>query len=116
MTTIELTDGRLLDIADAGGDGHVLLFHHGTPGSVTHLPQMAEAAGRCGLRMVSYSRAGYGASTRQAGRSVADVVTDMTQVLDHVGPTGASPPAGREAGRMRWPPPPCCRNGQPAPW
>jgi hypothetical protein len=35
MTTIELTDGRLLDVEDAGGDGHVLLFHHGTPGSVT---------------------------------------------------------------------------------
>ena len=48
MTTIELTDGRLLDIADAGGEGNVLLFHHGTPGSVTHLPQMVEAAGRCG--------------------------------------------------------------------
>ena len=85
MTTIELTDGRLLDIADAGGEGHVLLFHHGTPGSVTHLPQMVEAAGRCGLRMVTYSRAGYGDSTRRAGRSVADVVTDVAQVLDHVG-------------------------------
>jgi pimeloyl-ACP methyl ester carboxylesterase len=85
MTTIELTDGRLLDVEDAGGDGHVLLFHHGTPGSVTPLPHMAEAAGRCGLRMVTYSRAGYGDSTRRPGRSVADVVTDMTQVLDHVG-------------------------------
>lgn len=52
---------------------------------MTHLPQMAEAAGRCGLRMVTYSRAGYGDSTRLAGRSVADVVTDVTQVLDHVG-------------------------------
>jgi pimeloyl-ACP methyl ester carboxylesterase len=85
MTTIELTDGRLLDVEDAGGDGHVLLFHHGTPGSVTPLPQMSEAAGRCGLRMVTYSRAGYGDSTRRPGRSVVDVVTDMTQVLDHVG-------------------------------
>jgi pimeloyl-ACP methyl ester carboxylesterase len=85
MTTIELTDGRLLDVEDAGGDGHVLLFHHGTPGSVTPLPHMAEAAGRCGLRMVTYSRAGYGDSTRRPGRSVVDVVTDMTQVLDHVG-------------------------------
>ena len=85
MTTIELTDGRLLDVRDSGGDGHVLLFHHGTPGSLTQLPLMVEAAGRCGLRMVSYSRAGYGASSRHAGRSVADVVTDMDQVLDHVG-------------------------------
>ena len=46
---------------------------------------MVEAAGRCGLRMVTYSRPGYGASTRQAGRSVADVVADVEQVLDHLG-------------------------------
>jgi pimeloyl-ACP methyl ester carboxylesterase len=85
MTAITLTDGRLLDLQDAGGDGDVLLFHHGTPGSVTPMPQMVEAAGRCGLRMVTYSRAGYGASSRHPGRSVADVVTDMDQVLDHVG-------------------------------
>jgi pimeloyl-ACP methyl ester carboxylesterase len=85
MTTITLADGRLLDIADAGGDGRVLLFHHGTPGSVTPLPHLAEAAGRCGLRMVTYSRAGYGASSRRAGRTVADVVTDVEQVLDHLG-------------------------------
>jgi pimeloyl-ACP methyl ester carboxylesterase len=85
MTVITLADDRQLDIHDAGGDGAVLLFHHGTPGSVTQLPPMVEAAGRCGLRMVSYSRAGYGASTRLPGRSVADVVADMVQVLDHLG-------------------------------
>ena len=84
MTTIELEDGRLLDVQDAGGDGEVLLFHHGTPGSVTQIPQMVAAAGRAGLRMVTYSRAGYGASSRHSGRSVADVVTDMEQVLDHL--------------------------------
>jgi len=85
MTTIELQEGRLLDIQDAGGDGEVLLFHHGTPGSVTQLPQLLEAAGRAGLRMVTYSRAGYGASSRSPGRSVADVVPDIVQVLDHLG-------------------------------
>ena len=85
MTTIELKDGRLLDIKDDGGDGEVLLFHHGTPGSVTQPPQILEAARRAGLRMVTYSRAGYGASSRHAGRSVADVVIDMEQVLQHLG-------------------------------
>ena len=85
MTTITLADGRLLDIHDEGGDGKPFLFHHGTPGSVVPMPQMSEAAGRCGLRMITYSRAGYGASTRHAGRSVADVVTDVDQVLEHLG-------------------------------
>ena len=85
MTTIELKDGRALDVQDTGGDGTVLLFHHGTPGSVTQLPPIVRAAGRAGLRMVTYSRAGYGASSRRAGRSVADVVSDIEEVLDHLG-------------------------------
>ena len=110
MTTITLADGRLLDIADSGGDGRVLLFHHGTPGSVAPLPHLAEAAGRCGLRMVTYSRAGYGASSRRAGRTVADVVTDVEQVLDHLGVDRCATGAGREAARMRWPWLLCCRT------
>lgn len=85
VTTIQLSDGRVLDIQDAGGDGEVLLFHHGTPGSVTQLPEMAGAAARQGLRLVTYSRAGYGASSRHPGRSVSDVVPDMMEVLDHLG-------------------------------
>ena len=85
MTIIELKDGRALDLQDTGGDGKVLLFHHGTPGSVTQLPPIVRAAGRTGFRMVTYSRAGYGASSRRAGRSVADVVSDMEEVLDHLG-------------------------------
>jgi pimeloyl-ACP methyl ester carboxylesterase len=35
--------------------------------------------------MVSFSRAGYGNSTRNPGRSVADVVSDVAAVLDHLG-------------------------------
>jgi len=85
MTTISLADGRLLDVHDEGGDGTLLLFHHGTPGSVTPLPHIVEVAGRCGLRLATYSRAGYGGSSRLAGRSVADVVGDLDQVLDHLG-------------------------------
>jgi pimeloyl-ACP methyl ester carboxylesterase len=46
---------------------------------------MARAAEARGLRLVTWSRPGYGASTRQAGRSVADVVADTAAVLDHLG-------------------------------
>jgi pimeloyl-ACP methyl ester carboxylesterase len=38
-----------------------------------------------GLRYVSFSRAGYGASTRRPGRAVADVVEDTRFVLDTLG-------------------------------
>ena len=80
------------------------------------MPQMPEAAGRCGLRMMSYSRAGYGASTRHAGRSVADVVTDVDQVLDHLGidrcVTGGWSGGGRTPWRWR----PCNPSARPVAW
>ncbi len=85
MTSITLPDGRSLDYTDAGGDGPVLLFHHGTPGSGHPFGSMLRAAEQHGLRFVTYSRAGYGGSTRNPGRSVADVVPDMTALLDALG-------------------------------
>jgi pimeloyl-ACP methyl ester carboxylesterase len=85
MSTITLTDGRELDLYDAGGEGPVVLYHHGTPGSVLPYRGMVEAARKAGLRFVTTSRAGYGASTRLAGRTVADVAQDARQVLDHLG-------------------------------
>lgn len=85
MTSITLPDGRSLDITDAGGGDPVLLYHHGTPGSLVPFGSMVRAAQSNGLRLVTYSRAGYGGSTRHAGRSVADVVPDMVAILDHLG-------------------------------
>jgi pimeloyl-ACP methyl ester carboxylesterase len=85
MTSITLPDGRSLDYTDAGGDGPVLLFHHGTPGSQHPMRSMLRAAEGLGLRFVTYSRAGYGGSSRHEGRSVADVVPDMVALLDALG-------------------------------
>jgi pimeloyl-ACP methyl ester carboxylesterase len=86
MTTITLTDGRDLEVEVSGPDGGpVLVFHHGTPGGSEQMRAMARAAEARGLRLVTWSRPGYGASTRQAGRSVADVVADAAAVLDHLG-------------------------------
>ncbi len=86
MTSLlPLPDGRLLEVHDEGGPGPVLLFHHGTPGSTRPFRAFTDAAPRHGLRLVTYSRAGYGGSTRRAGRSVADVAEDMAAVLDHLG-------------------------------
>ena len=83
---IATPDGRSLDVYIAGpADGSVLLFHDGTPGAGTPGRKFLAAAAERGLRYVAFSRPGYGASTRRAGRSVADVAEDAVTVLDHLG-------------------------------
>ena len=85
-TPIRLPDGRILDLHVSGpDDGTPFVMHHGTPGSY-HPPSDLERAvhGR-GLRMVSWSRPGYGGSTRQRGRTVVDVVADTRAVLEGLG-------------------------------
>jgi pimeloyl-ACP methyl ester carboxylesterase len=46
---------------------------------------MQAACAALGVRLVSFSRAGYGSSTRRPGRSVADIVDDAIDVLDVLG-------------------------------
>ncbi len=83
---LRLDDGRELAIEISGPeDGHVLLWHDGTPGSSYQLAHVADAAHVRGLRLITMSRAGYTGSTRAAGRSVADVVPDASAVLDALG-------------------------------
>ncbi len=86
MSLITLRDGRDLEVEVSGPDGGpVLLFCHGTPGASGQFGVHARAAAERGLRFVTWSRPGYGASTRRAGRSVADGVDDAAAVLDHLG-------------------------------
>src|SRR5580765_32813 len=86
MAILTLPDGRILDHEVTGpDDGTPLLFHHGTPGSKVQRRKLARAAAARGLRFVSYSRAGYGGSSRREGRAVVDVVGDMSALLDHLG-------------------------------
>ena len=86
MPTITLPDGRDLEVEVSGPDGGpVLLFHHGTPGGSVQFHGIADEVHARGHRFVTWSRAGYGASSRRPGRSVADEVEDALAVLDHVG-------------------------------
>jgi pimeloyl-ACP methyl ester carboxylesterase len=82
---LPLADGRTLEIYVTGpGDGIPLIHHNGSPSSGRpHTPFVDLAADR-GLRLVTYSRAGYSRSTRSPGRSVADVADDVAAVLDHL--------------------------------
>ena len=85
MTIIDLPDGRSLDLDVTGPEnGMPLVFHHGTPGSVCQFRAIQRGAHDRGLRLVTFSRPGYGASTRQPGRSVVDVAADVAAVLAHL--------------------------------
>ena len=65
--------------------GFPLVFHYGTPGAATSLRAIERAVHAHGLRLVTTSRPGYGDSSRLAGRTVADVVADITAVLATIG-------------------------------
>jgi pimeloyl-ACP methyl ester carboxylesterase len=86
VEAIVLPDGRRLDIRVSGpADGVPLVFHHGTPGSVLPFRAVERAAHERDLRFVTSSRPGYGGSTRQPGRTVADVVADTEAVVTSLG-------------------------------
>jgi pimeloyl-ACP methyl ester carboxylesterase len=70
----------------SGPDGATpLVVHHGTPGERSQYPPFADAAAAQGLRYVSYSRPGYGGSSRQPGRAVADCAAGTAAILAHLG-------------------------------
>jgi pimeloyl-ACP methyl ester carboxylesterase len=85
-TTIAAGEGRRLEVLTAGpADGLPLVFHNGTPGGLVAFAPMTAAAAERGLRTVMYARPGYGASTAQPGRRVADAAGDVAAVLDALG-------------------------------
>ncbi len=59
----------------------MLVFFHGTPGSAVNDRSVLKPAHDRGMRVVAWSRPGYGDSTRQPGRKVVDVVSDTAEVL-----------------------------------
>lgn len=86
-TQVPGPDGRTVEVL-TGGDpqGRVLLFHGGSPSAAAGWTVLDDAARTAGLRLVTYSRPGYGASTPRphAGRYADDVV-ESAAVLDHLG-------------------------------
>lgn len=84
--SVDLPGGRVLDVQVSGPDGGVpLVWHHGTPGCNRQFRYRRGEAYARGLRLVTYTRAGAKGSTRNPGRSVADVAADIDTVLDAVG-------------------------------
>ena len=84
--SIELPDGRKLDVLTAGpSDGLPLVLHEGTPVGLVLYPPTVRAAEAYGLRVVLAARPGYEGSTPRPGRWVADVAADTAAVLDELG-------------------------------
>ena len=84
--TVTTRDGRGLAVYEAGDPhGRAVVALYGTPsGGLVYEPHGADAE-KQGIRLVSWTRPGYGSSTPLPGRSVADVVPDTATVADALG-------------------------------
>jgi pimeloyl-ACP methyl ester carboxylesterase len=83
---VPVADGRELEVVLYGpDDGVPIVVHHGTPGVAGLFDSLVEAGAGRSLRHITYSRPGYGASTRHPGRSVADCVADVVAIVDALG-------------------------------
>lgn len=80
-----LPDGNRLDYFVAGEGDALLIYHHGTPAAGPLSPDMVDAATLHGLVIAELVRPGYGQSSRQPGRTVADVVPCVSALADHLG-------------------------------
>jgi pimeloyl-ACP methyl ester carboxylesterase len=84
--TVTTPDGRTLAL-ELGGDpeGLPILAHNGTPNTRHLYRPWLEDAVEHGIRLISYTRPGYGASTPQPGRTVADCAVDVRAIAEALG-------------------------------
>jgi Predicted hydrolases or acyltransferases (alpha/beta hydrolase superfamily) len=80
-------DGGTVEYLVAGPSDapDLLLFHVGTPAAAVTFPGLVAAAAEQGLRTATYSRGGYGRSSRRPGRSVADEAAISAALADRLG-------------------------------
>ncbi|GAA2331989.1 alpha/beta hydrolase [Streptomyces kunmingensis] len=83
---LHLGEGRVLEFTERGPrSGPVVLFHHGMPGSALPMDSVLDSATERGYRVITYSRPGYGGSTRAPGRTVAGAAEECGHLMDHLG-------------------------------
>jgi pimeloyl-ACP methyl ester carboxylesterase len=84
---VDTPDGRTLAVEDAGDrDGRPVMVHVGTPGGRRlYGPRTLADAERRHLRLISYDRPGYGGSTPQPGRCMADCASDVRAICAALG-------------------------------
>ncbi len=82
---VHARDGRTLEVLTGGApDGFPLLYHGGSPSAAVSYEPMDSAARAQDLRLITYSRPGYGGSTARprAEPRMADDVADVEAILD----------------------------------
>jgi pimeloyl-ACP methyl ester carboxylesterase len=79
-------DGRTLRVLEEGpASGYPVLVHNGTPNSRLLYATDVANAERFGIRLLCYDRPGYGGSTRQEGRRIADCAADVRDIAAALG-------------------------------
>jgi len=91
--TVTTVDGRSLEVLTAGDpDGYPWLWIPGSPSAAADYPPIDELATRLGLRMVTWSRPGYGGSSPRSsaaqGPRIVDDIPDIQNILDALGIDG----------------------------
>ena len=85
---LRLRSGASLEyVIDEGAPSgsSLLVYHHGTPAAGPLTRDLIRAARSSSLQAVEVVRPGYGASTRQPGRRIRDVVPLVLELADHLG-------------------------------
>jgi pimeloyl-ACP methyl ester carboxylesterase len=82
---MDLPDGRELAWLESGDPkGPTVFVFHGTPGSRLEVSCDQEPITSSGVRFIAVDRPGYGHSTFQRGRRLADWSSDVTRLADHL--------------------------------
>ena len=84
--TVHTRDGRTLAVEDRGdAAGRPVVVHMGTPNSRHLYDRNVRDAAERGLRLIGYDRPGYGESSPQPGRTVADCADDVRAICAELG-------------------------------
>jgi pimeloyl-ACP methyl ester carboxylesterase len=84
--TVHTRDGRTLAVEDYGDPaGRPVLVHMGTPNSRHLYGRHVRDAAERGLRLIGYDRPGYGESSPQPARTVADCADDVRTICAELG-------------------------------
>ena len=85
LKRLEVGDGRRLRVEVVGDGGRVVLVQVGSPNAGLLYDRWVRDAAARGLTLVAYDRPGYGASSAQPGRSVADCAADVRAISEALG-------------------------------